>query len=110
MGAMLLLGAGTSAYQLLNNSLIMQAADPLYYGRVMSLVMLAWGFNSLVALPYGILADHIGERETLVIMSVLVLGVSVIAGIAGLLVSRSESAALLAPDGAPSSKAPSPVQ
>jgi MFS family permease len=75
--AMLLVGGGSSAFQLLNNSLIMQEADPAYYGRVMSLVMLAWGLNGLVAFPFGFLADRAGERETLFLMGALVLAVSI---------------------------------
>jgi hypothetical protein len=66
--AMLMLGAGTGVFQMLNNALVMQEAEPAYYGRVMSLTMLAWGFNGLVGLPYGLLADGIGERGTLMLM------------------------------------------
>ena len=76
VGAMLLVGIATSSYQLLNNSLVMQEADPVYHGRVMSLVMLAWGVNGIVALPFGMLADRFGERETLAVMAILVLAVS----------------------------------
>ena len=48
--AMLMLGAGTGMFQMLNNALVMQEAEPAFYGRVMSLTMLAWGFNGLVGL------------------------------------------------------------
>lgn len=65
---MCLAGAGQSMFQMLNNSLVMQESDPAYYGRVMSLTMLAWGFNSLAGYPLGELADGIGERPTLAIM------------------------------------------
>jgi MFS family permease len=74
---MLLVGAGSSSFQLLNNSLIMQESDRAYHGRVMSIVMLAWGFNGLVAFPFGVVADRLGERETLAIMGALVLAVTV---------------------------------
>ncbi len=76
LGAMLLVGAGSSSFQLLNNSLIMQESDRAYHGRVMSIVMLAWGFNGLVAFPFGFIADRLGERETLAVMGALVLAVT----------------------------------
>jgi MFS family permease len=47
----------------------------------MSLTMLAWGVNGLVAYPFGALADRIGERETLATMAA---GVLVIVGAAWL--------------------------
>ncbi|MGI8925719.1 MAG: MFS transporter [Tepidiformaceae bacterium] len=75
LGAMLLVGAGTSGFQLLNNALVMAESDAAYYGRVMSVTMLAWGFNGLAGLPFGLLADGIGERETLFVMGMLVLAV-----------------------------------
>ncbi|WP_322797306.1 MFS transporter [Tepidiforma sp.] len=67
--AMLVLGAGTGMFQVLNNALVMREAEPAYYGRVMSLTMLAWGVNGLVAYPFGALADRVGERETLGVMA-----------------------------------------
>ncbi len=73
---MLILGAGTGAFQMLNNSLVMQVADAAYFGRVMALTMLAWGFNGLMGLPFGIMADRVGERETLFLMGALVLVVT----------------------------------
>lgn len=77
--AMLAVGAGTGAFQVLNTAIVMREADPAYHGRVMSLVMLAWGVNGLVAYPFGALADRIGERETLAVMAA---GVLTIVGVA----------------------------
>jgi predicted MFS family arabinose efflux permease len=74
--AMLLTGAGTGAFQLLNNALVMQESAPEYYGRVMSLTMMAWGVNGLVGLPFGLLADRSGERVTIFIMGIGVLVVT----------------------------------
>jgi MFS family permease len=76
--AMLMVGAGTGVFQMLNNALVMQEAEPAYYGRVMSLTMLAWGFNGLAGLPYGLLADAIGERSTTLIMGAGVLLVTAV--------------------------------
>jgi hypothetical protein len=75
--AMILIGAGASGYQLLNSALVMQESDPRYFGRVMSITMLAWGFNGLVAYPYGVVADVIGENQTLALMGAIVLAVQV---------------------------------
>jgi MFS family permease len=70
---MFFVGAGSSVFQMLNNALVMQESDPAYYGRVMSLTMLAWGFNGLAGWPFGMLADAVGEKPTLVVMGVLVI-------------------------------------
>jgi MFS family permease len=78
MGMMFIAGAGSSAFQLLNNSLIMQEADQAYHGRVMSLTMLAWGLNGLVGYPFGLLADGIGERQTIFIMAAGVISVTLL--------------------------------
>lgn len=69
---MMLVGACGSAFQTLNNALALKLASPLYFGRVMSLMMLAWSLNSLIGLPVGFLADAIGERAILVIMGAAV--------------------------------------
>ena len=77
MVTMFVAGAGSSVFQLLNNSLIMHHSDRDYYGRVMSLTMMAWGLNGLVGFPVGLLADAVGERETIFLMAVLVIAVTV---------------------------------
>jgi MFS family permease len=74
--AMLFTGAGSSAFQMLNNALVMNEAAAEYYGRVMSLTMVAWGLNGLAGLPFGLLADSIGERQTLALMGAVVLVVA----------------------------------
>jgi MFS family permease len=81
LGTMLLVGAGSSLFQMLNNALIMQESSPEYYGRVMSLTMLAWGMNGIAGLPFGLLGDAIGERATMGLMGVLVLVSTVLTGI-----------------------------
>lgn len=65
---MMFVGAGGSAFQTLNNSIAMKESDPEYFGRVMSLMMLAWSFNGLIGLPLGMLADAAGERTVLISM------------------------------------------
>ncbi len=74
---MMLVGGAGSAFQTLNNAIALREAQPEYFGRVMSLMMLAWSFNGLIGLPIGLLADEIGERHVLIVM-----GVAVMAGVA----------------------------
>lgn len=93
--AMLFVGAGASGFQLLNNALVMQEAEPAYYGRVMSITMLAWGLNGLAGLPFGVLADRAGERQALLAMGLLVLAVAL--------------AAIAARAGLPRAAVPAPV-
>jgi hypothetical protein len=94
---MLIIGAGSSVFQMLNNALIVQESDPVFYGRVMSLTMMAWGFNSLAGMPFGFLADHIGERGTLMIMGGGVLAVVAITAALKSAIRDDEPAAVEAP-------------
>jgi MFS family permease len=98
MALMFVSGAGSSAFQLLNNSLIMQESDQAYYGRVMSLTMMAWGLNGLVGFPFGLLADQIGERQTIFIMAMCVITVALAATTLHASLSRRTAApAVVAP-------------
>lgn len=72
LGAMLLIGSAAAAFQALNGSLILSIADMAYHGRVQSLIMLSFSAFGLAALPFGILADAVGLRETLVGMGAIV--------------------------------------
>ncbi len=77
MITMFVAGAGASVFQLLNNSLIMQNSERDYYGRVMSLTMMAWGLQGLVGFPFGLLADAVGERQTIFLMGTLVIATTI---------------------------------
>ena len=92
LGAMLVLGAGSAAFQMLNNSLVMQESDQAFYGRVMSVTMLAWGFNGLVGYPFGRLADASGEQTTLLLMGILVVAVTLVTALVHASLSRREPA------------------
>ena len=50
------------------------------FGRVMSLVIMAFAGFGLMALPYGILADWTSERQTLFAMASIVLGLCLLLG------------------------------
>ena len=74
-------GAGSGAFQSLNAAVIARDTEPNYIGRVMSLVMLAFGGFGLMALPYGFMADAIGERSTLLCMGIGVLAATCFFGL-----------------------------
>jgi MFS family permease len=74
------LGPGLSGFMLVNNALTMASTDPGYFGRVMSLTMLAWGFQGSLSLPFGMLADSIGEREMLAMMGVVLIAIAAVVG------------------------------
>ncbi|MEO8540155.1 MAG: MFS transporter [bacterium] len=64
-----LVGASSSGFQMLNNVNLMERTDPLYFGRVMSVSMMAFGLNSMVSYPVGLFADQVGERGALVALA-----------------------------------------
>jgi MFS family permease len=61
---LLITGASTNAYQALNLTSILEATEPAYYGRVMSVASIVGSFGPLSVLPYGFVLDHIGPRIT----------------------------------------------
>lgn len=71
--ALFFVGCGMAGFQALNGSLVLATADMEYHGRVQSLIMLSFSAFGLAALPFGILADAVGIRETMVGMGVAVL-------------------------------------
>jgi MFS family permease len=71
LAVMLFVGALAAAFQSLNNALTMMMTDHEYHGRVQSITMLSWSFFGLAALPIGIIADHIGLRETLALQGLI---------------------------------------
>tara|TARA_B100000676_G_scaffold211207_1_gene207488 strand:+ start:726 stop:1988 length:1263 start_codon:yes stop_codon:yes gene_type:complete len=76
--ATVFMGPGLSGFMLVNNALIMSNIEPGYFGRVMSLTMLAWGLQGAMSLPFGYLADVVGERQMLAILGGTVLLVAVV--------------------------------
>lgn len=65
-------GAASAGFQAMNNSLVLALSDLEYHGRVQSLMMLSFSGFGMAALPLGVLADHVGLRETLAVMGVTV--------------------------------------
>jgi predicted MFS family arabinose efflux permease len=66
--AVFVIGAGSSAFQSMNNSLVLGLTDPGFHGRLQSLMMLSFSGFGMAALPLGMLADRIGLRSTFVLM------------------------------------------
>ncbi len=60
-----LIGAGRSGTMLVNQSLMMANTNPLYFGRVMSFAMMAFGLQALCGPVWGVIADAVGGRETM---------------------------------------------
>ena len=54
----------------------------------MSLTMLAFGLQGAVALPFGMLADAVGEREMLAMIGVALGVVAVVGGLAAFRLAR----------------------
>ncbi|MGA1051489.1 MAG: MFS transporter [Ilumatobacteraceae bacterium] len=74
-------GAASTGFQAMNNTLVLALSDLEFHGRVQSLMMLSFSGFGMAALPLGMLADAIGLRETIAVMGAVV--------IAAVLVHRS---------------------
>ena len=82
LAVMAVVGATSSVFQALNNSLLLTSTPVEYHGRVQSLLMLSFSGFAIAALPIGIVADAVGIRATLVGLGILVLAVMGVARIA----------------------------
>jgi len=80
MAAAIPLGIGRSGFMLLDNALLMSNAEPAYHGRVMSLAMMGFGSQSLLAPVWGATADAIGVRETLAVVGAVAAVITVAVG------------------------------
>ena len=78
MVMMAVLGLALTAYQTINSTLIMDAARPEYYGRVMSINMLSFSAMPLMAFPLGRLADVIGVQQMFIAQGLIVVSCMVI--------------------------------
>lgn len=99
------LGVGRSGFMMLNNALLMSSADQAYFGRVMSLAMMGFGSQALLAPVWGLLADAIGVRQTLFVVGVVAAVITALVGVSWLGVRNTRPAGLspaepdLAPQG-----------
>lgn len=67
VAAIILLGLTLTAYQTINNTMLMDEASPEYYGRMISMVMRTFSAGPLMAYPIGAFANSLGVRETLAV-------------------------------------------
>ena len=81
IACMALVGAGSAAFQCLNNVVGLRRSEPEFYGRVMAMMFVAWGLQALSGLPVGFAADAFGERAVLVGLGVLVVAMTVVLAI-----------------------------
>jgi MFS family permease len=65
------LGIGRAGFMLVDNAILMSSADPAYHGRVMSLAMMGFGSQALLAPVWGAIADQIGVRQTLLVVGLI---------------------------------------
>lgn len=70
-----LLGGASLMFQTTNQSLLMTLSDSEYHGRLQGTVMLGFSGFGIIALPLGVLADHIGLRSTLGLMGATVVAI-----------------------------------
>ena len=82
LAVMAVVGAASSVFQALNNSMLLTMTPVEYHGRVQSLLMLSFSGFAIAALPIGILADAVGIRATLVGLGIGVLVVMAAAHLA----------------------------
>ncbi len=75
------LGVGRAGFMLINSSLLMSNAEPAYHGRVMSLAMMGFGSQALLAPVWGALADWLGVRTTLLIVGLVAATVTSLVGL-----------------------------
>lgn len=78
IGATLVLGLALTAYQTLNSTLMMEAAKPEFYGRVMSINMLSFSAMPLMAFPLGKIADHVGVTNMFIAQGAIVVGIMLV--------------------------------
>jgi len=74
---MFVAGVTSGGFQALNAAVIARRVEPAFIGRVMSLTLLAFAGFGLMSLPFGLLADAVGERKTLLVMGAMVFVLSV---------------------------------
>jgi len=82
LAAAAVLGFAFTVYQTLNNTMVMHAAEPEYYGRVMSIYMLTFSVMPLMAAPLGALADAVGASALFIVQGGLVAGGVLAVGLA----------------------------
>lgn len=102
--ALAIIGAASTGYMTLNQTMLMTDAAPQFRGRVMSMSMLTFSAMPLMALPLGVLADVVGGGGAFMAQGAIVIAVIVTLGVA----NRSHTFArgtAVSPEGAASPEA-----
>ncbi len=71
------IGAGTTGYQSLSNSIALNMTSDSHQGRVQSLMMLSFAGFGIAAAPLGLLAEAIGLRQTIALMGAVTLATAI---------------------------------
>ncbi len=79
--AVFFVGAVTTVFQSLSNTLALGMADEGHQGRVQSLMQLSFAGFGLAALPLGVLAEIIGLQPTIVIMGLIAASSIIVYGV-----------------------------
>ena len=66
-------GAGTTGYQSLSNTIALNMTEDTHQGRVQSLMMLSFAGFGIAAAPLGLLAEAIGLRQAIACMGAVTL-------------------------------------
>jgi predicted MFS family arabinose efflux permease len=94
MAIALMQGCFSSGFQVVSNALALKQTSPEYYGRVQSLIMLAFSLVNITALPIGWLADEIGERAVLQLLGIGVLSAGALLFVWLMRVNRTSASAV----------------
>ena len=73
VGIVAVIGAGTTGYQSLSNTIALNMTDDSHQGRVQSLMMLSFAGFGIAAAPLGFVAEAIGLRQTIGLMGTVTL-------------------------------------
>ena len=65
------IGAGSTGFHSLSNTIGLNMTERSHQGRVQSLLMLSWAGFGMAAAPLGLLAELIGLRAAIVLMGVV---------------------------------------
>jgi len=84
------LGAGRSGFMLIDNALLMSYSEPAYHGRVMSLAMMGFGSQALLAPVWGLLGDQVGVRSAMMVAGFTSAVLTVAVGVTWLQIRRGE--------------------
>ena len=79
---MIVIGMAQTIFRASNNTTLLENAPARMRGRIMSIMMMTFGFMPLSAVPFGALAERIGTPDALMISGILLVAFTVLFGIA----------------------------